>query len=57
MSNAAESHEFQARLTALCSPSADEVQKSPPRFIMVQQVNSPVVKDPKSHGAASNGEW
>ena len=57
MSNAAESHEFQARLTALCSPSADEVQKSPPRFIMVQQVNSPVAKDPKSHGAASNGEW
>lgn len=46
MSYTAESHEFQARLTALCSPSADEVQKSPPRF-MVQQVNSPLARPQK----------
>ena len=46
MSNTAESHEFQARLTALCSPSADEVQKSPPRF-MVQQLNSPLARAQK----------
>lgn len=51
MSNAAESHEFQARRTALCSLSAGEVQKSPPRFIITVQLNSPLAKDPKGNGA------